>query len=127
MGLEKEEGIPPRVGVKWERISTGVHRTKVSVESVLTISQKCSVTLSKTSIDLGPEGLDLNILVLKYAERVDFRYTIIRGSFGGKLEQRSAFFVRREPKAIASPLQNVVLCCSCKLNGIIKHPPPAPR
>jgi hypothetical protein len=58
-----------------ERISTGVHRTKISVESVLTISQTCSVTRSKTSMDLGPEGLDLNILVLKYTERVGFRYT----------------------------------------------------
>jgi len=135
MGLEKEEGIPPRVGAKWERILPGVHRTKIFVECLLTISQKCSVTLLKSGMDLGQEGLDLNILVLRYTERVDFRYTIIRGLFGGKLERSTvgtllhspAFFVRREPKAIASPLQNVVLCCSCKLNGLIKHPPPAPR
>jgi hypothetical protein len=90
-----------------ERISTGVHRTKISVESILTISQNCSVTLSKTGMDLGPEGLDLNILVLKYTERVGFRYTIIRGSFGAEVEaalkrstvgtllQSPAFFVRR--------------------------------
>jgi hypothetical protein len=69
-----------------ERISTGVHRTKISVESVLTISQKCSVTLSKSGMDLGPEGLDLTILVLKYTEMVDIRYTIIWGSFGAEVE-----------------------------------------
>ena len=84
--MEKEEGIPPRVGAKWERIATGVHRTKISVESVLTISQKCSITLSKAGMDLGPEGSDPNILVLKYTERVDFRYTIIRDSFGAEVE-----------------------------------------
>jgi hypothetical protein len=76
-GWRRRKGFRHGVGAKWERILTGVHRTKISVESVLTISQKCSVTLSKSGMDLGPEGLDLTILVLKYTEMVDIRYTII--------------------------------------------------
>jgi hypothetical protein len=114
MGLEKEERIPPRVGAKWERISTGVHRTKIPVESVLTISQKCSVTLSKTGMDLSPEGLDLNILVLKYTVRVDYRYPIIRGSFGAE--------VNSQP-----PCKMSSCAAAASLTTFIKHPPPAPR
>jgi hypothetical protein len=66
MGLEKEEGIPPRVGAKWERILTGVHRTKIFVECLLNnFSKMFSHTVKKWhgswSRGVGPQYSSVKI------------------------------------------------------------------